>query len=60
VEDEYLGVTSVQGKQEGIDLLLRIVRSNIVYAPVKRYQFALIGDGTELSSMSPCARAEDR
>ena len=54
---QYLvGYVGVMGKQEGIDLLLRIVR-NIVYARGRSdIQFALIGDGTELSSMKAYAR----
>lgn len=51
-----VGYVGVMGKQEGIDLLLRIVR-NIVYARGRSdIQFALIGDGTELSSMKAYAR----
>jgi glycosyltransferase involved in cell wall biosynthesis len=54
---QYLvGYVGVMGKQEGIDLLLRIVR-NIVYARGRSdIQFALIGDGTELSRMKAYAR----
>lgn len=54
---QYLvGYVGVMGKQEGIDLLLRVVR-NIVHARGRTdIQFALIGDGTELSSMRTYAR----
>lgn len=51
-----VGYVGVMGKQEGIDLLLRVVRS-IVHARGRGdIQFALIGDGTELSSMKVYAR----
>ncbi len=54
---QYLvGYVGVMGKQEGIDLLLRVVH-NIVHARGRTdIQFALIGDGTELSNMKTYAR----
>jgi glycosyltransferase involved in cell wall biosynthesis len=51
-----VGYVGVMGKQEGIDLLLRIVRNIVDARGRSDIQFALIGDGTELSSMKAYAR----
>jgi glycosyltransferase involved in cell wall biosynthesis len=44
------------GKQEGIDLLLRVIRNIVHVRGRSDIQFALIGDGTELSRMKAYAR----
>lgn len=51
-----VGYVGIMGKQEGIDLLLRVVRNIVVGRGRTDIQFALIGDGTELANMKVYAR----
>jgi glycosyltransferase involved in cell wall biosynthesis len=51
-----VGYVGVMGKQEGIDLLLRVVRHIVHNCGRTDIQFALIGDGTELPHMKSYAR----
>jgi glycosyltransferase involved in cell wall biosynthesis len=51
-----VGYVGVMGKQEGIDLLLRVIRNIVHVRGRSDIQFALIGDGTELSRMKAYAR----
>jgi glycosyltransferase involved in cell wall biosynthesis len=51
-----VGYVGVMGKQEGIDLLLRVVRNIVRVRGRRDIQFTLVGGGTELANMKAYAR----
>jgi glycosyltransferase involved in cell wall biosynthesis len=51
-----VGYVGIMGKQEGIDLLLRVVYKIVHVMKRTDIQFGLIGDGTELESLKKYAR----